>query len=121
MTRSDLTRRQALALAALATTGRAQNIGMGSRGVRPTTRGKPSGLPFNAKFVNVAHAAGLRAPVIYGDVANNDYIVESMGCGLAFLDYDNDGWLDILLLTGRRFKNTPESATLRLYRNNRDG
>ena len=44
-----------------------------------------------------------------------------MGCGAAFFDYDNDGWLDILLLTGRRFDASPEGATIRLYRNNRDG
>ncbi len=121
-----MTRREALALplAALAgnaRTARAQNLGMGSRGVKAAPRGKPSGLPFHAHFVNVAAAAGLRAPVIYGDVAFNDYILDSMGCGVAFLDYDNDGWLDIVLLTGRRWKATPDGAIIRLYRNNRDG
>jgi hypothetical protein len=44
-----------------------------------------------------------------------------MGCGAAFLDYDNDGWLDIITLTGRRLQTTPEGAVIRLYRNNRDG
>ncbi len=44
-----------------------------------------------------------------------------MGCGAAFLDYDNNGWLDIVLLTGRRFHSTPDGAVIRLYRNNRDG
>ena len=44
-----------------------------------------------------------------------------MGCGAAFLDYDNDGWLDIIVLTGRRSQATPEGAIIRLYRNNRDG
>jgi enediyne biosynthesis protein E4 len=117
-----MTRRQALALGAWAIGGgRAQNAGMGSRNVRPTPRGKPSGLPFHAHFVNVAQAAGLRAPVIYGDVSTNDYILDSMGCGVAFLDYDNDGWQDIVLLTGRRWQNTPAGATIRLYHNNRDG
>jgi len=117
-----MTRREALALAALALpTGRAQNVGMGSRGVRPAPRGKPSGLPFHAHFVNVAKSAGLRAPIVYGGVKSNDYILESMGCGVAFLDYDNDGWQDILLLTGRRWEETPAGATIRLYRNNRDG
>jgi hypothetical protein len=121
-----MTRREALALplAALAMdqgSGRAQNLGMGSRSVKAAPRGKPSGLPFHAHFVNVASKAGLRAPVIYGDVASNDYILDSMGCGVAFLDYDNDGWLDIVVLTGRRWKNTPQEAVIRLYRNNRDG
>ena len=44
-----------------------------------------------------------------------------MGCGAAFIDYDNDGWIDLVLLTGRRIDSTPGQATLRLYKNNRDG
>jgi hypothetical protein len=115
-----MTRRHVLQLA-IAATARAQNRGMAARGVKPTPRGKPSGLPFHARFSNVAHSAGLRAPVIYGGTAHADYILESMGCGAAFFDYDNDGWLDILLLTGRRFQTTPEGAVIRLYKNNRDG
>jgi len=69
----------------------------------------------------VARAAGLRSPVIYGPSGHADYILEAVGCGAAFLDYDNDGWLDIILLTGRRLDATPDDATIRLYRNNRDG
>ncbi len=99
-----------------------QYSGMASRGIAPAPRGKPSGLPFNAKFVNVAAHAGLRAPVIYGNEGHVDYIIDAMGCGFAFIDYDNDGWLDVITLTGRRRKGpTPEDATIRLYRNNRDG
>ncbi len=40
--------------------------------------------------------------MIYGGVGHADYILETMGCGAAFIDYDNDGWLDIVVLTGRR-------------------
>ena len=64
---------------------------------------------------------GLTAPVIYGGVERNDYIVEAIGCGAAFLDYDNDGWLDIFLLSGTRWEDAPSGATNRLYHNNRDG
>jgi hypothetical protein len=98
-----------------------QPHGMASRGLKPTPRGKPSGLPFHSRLTNVAAHAGLRAPIIYGDPGRNIYIVESMGCGIAFIDFDNDGWLDVLTLTGRRFQNTPTDAVIRLYRNNRDG
>ena len=70
-----MTRRQAGAALLGALCARAQNRGMASRGVKATPRGKPSGLPFHAHFVNVAQKAGLRAPVIYGDVTHNDYIV----------------------------------------------
>jgi enediyne biosynthesis protein E4 len=96
--------------------------GMASRNVTAVPRGKPSGRPFQASFVNVAAQAGLRAPVIFGDEGKADYILESIGCGVAFLDYDNDGWLDILMLSGRRrTEPTPASASIRLYKNNRDG
>ena len=98
-----------------------QYSGEASRGVKPLPRGKPSGRPFLSRFVNVAQHAGLRAPVIYGGVDRKDYILETMGCGAALFDYDNDGWLDILVLTGRRIDSTPEDAIIRLYRNNRDG
>ncbi len=94
---------------------------MASRGVRPIPFGKPSGRPWDAHFVNVAQQAGLRSPVIYGSPDHNDYVVESMGCGAAFLDYDNDGWQDIVLLSGRRLQSTPAGAIIRLYHNNRDG
>lgn len=94
---------------------------MTSRGVQALSRGKASGLPFNSHLVNVAHAAGLRAPVVYGGIERNDYILESMGCGAAFIDYDNDGWLDIVMLTGRRLEATPAGAVIRLYKNNRNG
>ena len=49
------------------------------------------------------------------------YIVETMGCGCAFFDYDNDGWMDIFLLSGTRLDGDPQGATNRLYKNNRDG
>lgn len=94
---------------------------MASRGVKAKARGKPSGIPFNASFTDVSAQAGLTVPTVYGGVDSNVYIVEAMGCGAAFLDYDNDGWLDILLLTGSRWKNAPPGATNRLYKNNRDG
>jgi enediyne biosynthesis protein E4 len=121
-----MTRREFLAMVAAATAGAgvagAQDLGgMASRGVKPQPRGKPSGLPFHARFTDVAARAGLRAPVIYGPVDRMDYILESMGCGVAFVDYDNDGWLDIFLLSGTRREGPVKGATNRLYKNNRDG
>jgi hypothetical protein len=94
---------------------------MSSRGVTPVPRAKLSGLPFHASLHDVAAKAGLTAPVIYGGVETNAYILEAIGCGAAFIDYDNDGWLDILLLSGSRWEGPPAGATNRLYRNNRDG
>ena len=69
-----------------------------------------SGLPFHASLHDVAAKAGLTAPVIYGGVETNAYILEAIGCGAAFLDYDNDGWLDILLLSGSRWEGAATRA-----------
>ena len=127
LNRSAMTRRQVLSAAALGLvhsrfTEAQQFTGMASRGITPAPRGKPSGLPFDAKFVNIAAKAGLRAPIVYGNEGHVDYILDAMGCGVAFIDYDADGWLDVITLTGRRRTGpTPEDATIRLYRNNRDG
>ena len=81
----------------------------------------PSGRPFNAHFTDVAKQAGLTAPVIYAKPDYNDYILEATGCGCAFVDYDNDGWMDLFVLSGTRIEGAPEGATNRLYKNNRDG
>src|SRR5437588_9390407 len=76
------------------------------------------------QFVNVAREAGLRAKTIFGGERKNKFLLETTGCGCAFVDYDNDGWLDIFLVNGTRFETTfPASQTpvSRLYKNNRDG
>src|SRR5207302_7944465 len=82
-------------------------------------RGKePHGLPY---FTDVAAKAGLTQPVVYGGVDHKKYILETNGCGIAFFDYDHDGWLDIFLPGGSRLEGAAPGATNRLYKNNRDG
>ncbi|MGA7091529.1 MAG: CRTAC1 family protein [Candidatus Acidiferrales bacterium] len=95
--------------------------GEASRNVKAQPKPPASGRPFGAHFVDVAHQAGLIAPVICGEPGRADYILEVIGCGCAFFDYDNDGWLDIFILSGSRLSGTPAGATNRLYKNNRDG
>jgi len=95
--------------------------GVSTHTAKPLPRPAASGRPFNAHFVDIAAAAGLHAPVIYGDTEIKKYIVESTGCGCAFIDYDNDGWMDLFILCGTRLGGAPEGTTNRLYRNNRDG
>ena len=95
--------------------------GVATHTAKPLARPAPSGRPFNAHFVDVAESAGLRAPVIYGGVDSKKYILEATGCGCAFFDYDNDGWMDIFILSGTRLEGAPAGATNRLYKNNRDG
>ena len=116
ITRSMMTRRAAMALLAGSAAApvlpslvrrRVFAQGVSSRAVKPMPRGKPSGLPFNARFTDVAREAGLTQPSIYGGVDTKRYIVEVVGCGVAFLDYDNDGWLDVLVLSGTRLEDAP--------------
>jgi hypothetical protein len=95
--------------------------GVAEHKAKPMARPAPSGLPFHAHFVDVAAAAGLKAPVVYGGIESKKYILEATGCGCAFLDYDNDGWMDIFLLTGARLNENLSEASPRLYKNNRDG
>ena len=95
--------------------------GIASRDVKAQAKHAPSGRPFHAHFTDIAEAAGLRAPVIYGGVDAKKYILEANGCGCAFLDYDNDGWMDVFLLSGTRLEGASPEATNRLYKNNRDG
>jgi hypothetical protein len=115
-----ITRRTMLALLA-ASAEAAVRQGVSSRGVKPQPRGKPSGIPFEARFVDVAREAGLTQPVIYGGSESKSYIIEVVGCGVAFTDYDNDGWMDLFVLSGTRLEGAPTGATNRLYKNNRDG
>jgi hypothetical protein len=117
----SLCRRDLLALLALPT-AHALGQGVSSRHVVPAPSGKPSGLPFNSKFTDVADAAGLRSPVIYGrPIDHKDFILETVGCGIAFFDYDHDRWLDIFVPCGTRLDGEPNGATNRLYKNNRNG
>jgi hypothetical protein len=95
--------------------------GVSSRGVKAQPRRKPSGRPFLARFTDVAKQAGLTQPIIYGATDNKSYIIEVVGCGVAFIDYDNDGWIDLFILNGTRLEGDPPGTTNRLYKNNRNG
>jgi hypothetical protein len=74
-------------------------------------------------FLNVARDAGLNAKTIFGGEHKNKYLLETTGCGVAFYDYDNDGWLDIFLVNGSRLEGFPAGSepSSHLFRNNRDG
>src|SRR6202165_1108101 len=95
--------------------------GISSRGMKPQPRGKPSGRPFLAHFTDVAKQAGLSEPIVYGGVETKNYIVEVVGAGVAFIDYENDGWMDLFVLSGTRLEGDLPGVTNRLYKNNRDG
>ena len=79
----------------------------------------PSAYPFEevssaASRITWVHTAGKSA---------EKYLPETTGAGCAFLDYDNDGWMDIYLVNSGKcdFYNPNPPLRNALYRNNRDG
>ena len=89
----------------------------------PTANSAPQLGPWDVKFADVAQSAGLVHPTIFGGEEKNTYLLETTGCGVAFFDYDNDGWLDIFVVNGTRVEGFPkgQEPTNHLYKNNRDG
>jgi enediyne biosynthesis protein E4 len=76
------------------------------------------------QYVDVAQKAGLTIPNVWGGVDHKRSIIEAKGSGLAFFDYDHDGWLDIYLTNGDRLDTqwpAGKAPTSHLYKNNRDG
>ncbi|MFL6437822.1 MAG: CRTAC1 family protein [Terriglobales bacterium] len=75
-------------------------------------------------FLDVAHEAGLNVPNVWGSAERKRFIIEAKGSGLAFFDYDNDGWLDVYLTNGNRLDAqwpAGTAPTSHLFKNNRDG
>ena len=93
------------------------------RSISTTGESRNEAKDFPVTFVDVAARAGLSEPTVYGGVGRKRFIIETNGCGVAFVDYDNDNWTDILLLNGTRLEGFPKGKepTNKLYRNNRDG
>jgi len=72
-------------------------------------------------LVDVTSAAGIHFQHNSGAYGGK-LLPETLGSGCAFLDYDGDGWQDILLINGMDWPNHKQAPTpMRLYRNNRDG
>src|SRR3954469_13359673 len=62
------------------------------------------GEAWPVSFTDVGAAAGLRTTSTYGGIDRKRFIIETNGAGVAFFDYDNDGWTDALVLNGVRLK-----------------
>src|SRR2546422_4573082 len=80
-------------------------------------------LPAHVRFTNVAEKAGITTRIVNGGETTKKYIFESTGSGVAFLDYDHDGYPDIFLVNGSRLEGFPAGASPsnRLFHNNRNG
>jgi enediyne biosynthesis protein E4 len=90
---------------------------------RPITAGGfVDGAP--VVFSDVAHTAGLDKFHHKAGAPEKNTILETPGSGVALLDYDNDGWLDIYLLNGSTFpamKGQEAAPRAMLLHNNHDG
>ncbi len=81
-------------------------------------------IPPPIQFVDVARSAGLTAVNVWGGTDHKRSIIEAKGSGIAFYDFDHDGWLDIYLTNGSRLDTEwpdGKAPTSHLYKNNRDG
>ena len=91
-------------------------------GVPPRTASGSTPLPVT--FVDVAQEAGLTVTNVWGGIDHKNYIIEAKGSGIAFFDYDMDGWLDVYLTNGLRLDESwppVQAPTSHLFKNNRDG
>jgi hypothetical protein len=78
----------------------------------------------NFSFSEVARSAGLDQLTVYGGARTNRYLLETTGCGVAVLDIDGDGWLDVFLVNGTTLEGVAaqkKAPICHLYRNRRDG
>ncbi|MCI0339410.1 MAG: CRTAC1 family protein [Acidobacteria bacterium] len=75
-------------------------------------------------FTEITKTAGLGNFQFISGSPTKEYIIEGAGAGCAFVDYDNDGWLDIYLVNGSTLdvlRGKAKAPRAALFRNNRDG
>ena len=92
------------------------------KGSQPKASNSPSGMSVSIRFKDIAPQAGLTALNLNGGDKEKRTILESTGSGVAVLDYDNDGWLDIFMVNGARAGNLAgPPPSNHLFRNNANG
>jgi len=80
-------------------------------------------VPLGFSFTDIAREAGLTAVTTYGGTKTNKYLLETTGCGVAMLDYDNDGNIDLFFVNGTTLEGFApgQAPTSHLYRNRGNG
>ena len=76
--------------------------------------------PAQVQFKDIARQAGISF-VHNNGAAGKKWLPETMGPGCAFIDYDKDGYPDILLVNGRDWTSSGKASTLKLYHNDHNG
>ena len=93
-------------------------------GATPRASGRhDAGEALGFLFTNVARTAGLDGITVFGGANSNKYLLETTGTGVAAIDYDRDGWLDLFFVNGSTLEGFPsgQAPVNRLYRNRGDG
>lgn len=87
---------------------------------RPGSAGEPSP---GVAYVEVSRQAGLDFRNVFGRIARKRYLLETTGCGVAWIDYDRDGYPDIFLVNGTTIEGFPtgQAPSNRLFHNNGNG
>ena len=101
-----------------------ESPGSGAATVEPAAGRTPDPVPAEVaatpgnrvQFVDASAASGLDFTLVSGS-PQQDYIVAAMAGGVAFLDYDNDGYLDVFMVSSSRMEDPPAGAFNRLYKN----
>jgi len=99
--------------------------GFACRSGLPVLRALAAQAPLSSspdfRFTDVTNSAGIQFEHNSGAFGGK-FLPETLGSGCAFLDYDGDGWQDILLINGTDWPgHKKRRTTLRLYRNNGNG
>lgn len=95
--------------------------GLASLALVPPALNAASSDPLGFRLVDISQQAGIFFRHNSGAFGGK-LLPETLGSGCAFLDYDGDGWLDILLINSMDWPgHKHQRSTLKLYRNNRNG
>lgn len=86
----------------------------------PLVSAEPARKPFAPYFVDSTAAAGIEFHHENG-ASPGKFLVETYGSGVAWIDYDGDGWLDLYFVNGSKLEKGARSPGNVLYRNDRDG
>ncbi|HUN62096.1 MAG TPA: CRTAC1 family protein [Candidatus Sulfotelmatobacter sp.] len=87
----------------------------------PAQSSKNTSTGSTITFRDITERAGIHF-VHNNGAFGKKYLPETMGPGVAFIDYDNDGWPDIFIVNGTNWPGQPSKhSTPKLYHNNHDG
>src|SRR5215467_872219 len=81
---------------------------------------KSVAAPLPVQFLDITRQAGILF-IHNNGASGKKYLPETLGSGAAFLDFNDDGFQDVLLINGRDWTPSSKKTTSKLYRNNGNG